>query len=86
MSALSSSRNFGESLVWLGIGMLLVGIIYHVAFMRELRVQRQQMRDAGLLHAQSGFPPSLTLIVAILLLMLGLGVVIGLQFKAGPFG
>jgi len=82
----ASSRNFGEALVWLGIGMLLVGIFYHLAFMKELRLQREQMREAGLIHAQSGFPPSLTLIVAIVLLILGLGVIIGLQFKMGPFG
>ena len=57
-------RHFGEALVWLGITMLVVGMGYHIAFMVELRRQRQQMKHDGLIHAESRFPSSLTLIVA----------------------
>src|SRR5262245_28744953 len=39
----NAPRHFGEALVLLGIGMLLLGIGYQFAFMRELRRQREQM-------------------------------------------
>jgi putative membrane protein len=42
------------------------------------------MRSAGLIHAQSGFPISLTLIVAVSLLLIGLLAVVGMVFDAGP--
>src|SRR5882672_8483175 len=35
-----SPRNFGETLVYLGIGMLVVGIGYHITFMVGLRRER----------------------------------------------
>jgi putative membrane protein len=68
----SAPRHFGISLVLLGIAMLVLGIWYHVAFMLELRRHRQQFKLDGLIHAESGFPPSMVLIVAILLLVIGL--------------
>lgn len=66
------SRNFGVSLIYLGIVMLVVGIIYHIRFMLALRDERQRMAKAGLIHAESGFPVSMTLIVAILLFGIGI--------------
>ena len=50
------ARNFGVTLVLLGIAMLAIGIVYHVQFMRGLRAQRNVMAADGLIHAQSGFP------------------------------
>jgi len=47
---------FGEALVALGIGMLVLGLVYQFAFMRELRRQREQMRLDGLIHAETNFP------------------------------
>src|SRR5262245_19913869 len=58
----NAARNFGQTLVWLGIAMLVVGIVYHLQFMRALRHERQSMKTAGLIHAESPFPPSMTLI------------------------
>jgi putative membrane protein len=52
--------------------MLVSGIIYHLAFMRGLRNLRAQLVAEGLVHGQSHFPVSMTLIVALLLLLLGL--------------
>jgi putative membrane protein len=66
------ARHFGAALVLLGIGMLILGVIYHVMFMLALRVQRRKMHDLQLIYAESGFPASLTLIVAVLLLLLGI--------------
>ncbi len=78
-------RNFGEALVLLGITMLLLGIGYHVKFMLELRRQRKLMADAGLLHEDVRFPVSLTLVVAVLLLALGLFAIVSMVFNVGPF-
>ena len=80
-----SARNFGVTLVLLGIVMLILGIIYHIMFMLGLREQREQMKAAGLLHAQSGFPTSLTLIVAVALLIIGLVAITSMVLQVGPF-
>lgn len=79
-------RNFGIALVLLGIVMLVVGIIYHLQFMTGLRSERNAMHQEGLIHAQSRFPPSMILVAAILLLVIGLVAIISMVFQAGPFG
>jgi len=60
----AAPRNFGIALVALGIVMLVIGIAYHIQFMLVLRRQREAMRELGLVHAESVFPPSLTLMTA----------------------
>jgi len=82
----AAAGNFGIALVLLGIAMLLVGIGYHVAFMAGLRREREQIKRDGLVHAESHFPLSLTLLVAVLLLMIGLLAIVSMVFKVGPFG
>jgi inner membrane protein YidH len=81
-----TAKNFGFSLVALGVIMLVIGIWYHIRFMLGLRARRHEMTNAGLIHAQSEYPISLTLIVAMLLLMIGLLAVVGIVFEAGPLG
>jgi putative membrane protein len=81
-----SARNFGETLVFLGIAMLVFGIGYHVAFMMGLRKERDAMKAAGLIHAQSAYPPSMTLIVAILLLGIGIFAIYSMITGSGPLG
>jgi putative membrane protein len=66
--------------------MLIVGIGYHVAFMLGLRQMREAMKADGLVHAESHFPVSLTLTVALLLLAIGFAAIISMVFHAGPFG
>jgi putative membrane protein len=78
-----AGRNFGLALVILGVGMVLLGIIYHLQFMYRLRLQRVEMISEGLIHGQSRFPVSLTLIIAILLLGLGLMAFVGMVFNVG---
>ncbi|HEX6041528.1 DUF202 domain-containing protein [Longimicrobium sp.] len=80
------ARNFGVALVLLGIVMLVIGIGYHAAFMSELRRERERMKLETLIHAESGFPVSMTLIVALLLLAVGLLAILSMVFRAGPFG
>jgi putative membrane protein len=83
--AAGSARNFGVSLVLLGIGMLILGIIYHLMFMLGLRGQRESMKAEGLIFAQSQFPPSLTLIVAVILLMIGVAAAVSMLLRVGPY-
>ena len=66
-----TARTFGELLVFLGIGMLVIGIAYHVAFMAGLRRERERLRADGLIHAESQYPVSFTLLTAIALLAIG---------------
>jgi putative membrane protein len=80
------ARHFGIALVSLGILMLIGGIGYHVQFMIELRKERARMRDDDLIHGESTFPVSLTLMTAILLLLLGVAAIASMLFNAGPLG
>jgi inner membrane protein YidH len=82
----AAPRRFGEALVFLGIAMLVLGIGYHIAFMIELRKRREQLKRDGLVHAESGFPASLTLIIAIALLAVGVFAGMSMTLNAGPFG
>ena len=79
-------RNFGMALVLLGITMLVLGIIYHGRFMLGLRRERQKMKADELIHGESQFPVSMTLIVALLLLLVGLLAIVSMVFSVGPFG
>ena len=77
-------RRFGEALVFLGLAMLILGIGFHVAFMLELRRRRKLLKTDGLIHAESTFPVSLTLLVAIALLVIGLVAAFSMAFDVGP--
>ena len=75
---------FGLALVVLGSTMLVLGIGYHVMFMLELRRERARMKADGLVHGESRFPVSMTLIVAVLLLALGIAAIASMVFSVGP--
>jgi len=79
-----AARNFGVALVLLGSAMLVLGIVYHVTFMLELRKTRENLTSTGLIHGQSEFPISLTLLTAVLLLALGLSAISSMVFGFGP--
>lgn len=78
-------RDFGITLVGLGIAMLVFGIIYHVQFMLGLRHERRAMTAAGLIHGESRFPASMVLLTAIILLLIGIAAIVAMVFQAGPF-
>jgi putative membrane protein len=78
-------RNFGVALVYLGVGILIIGIVYHVQFMLGVRRMRTKMISENLMHAQGGFPLSFTVIAAIALLLIGLAAIGSLSFHVGPF-
>lgn len=86
VSTAHSTRAFGLTLVWIGIGMLALGILFHVQFMIGLRHERSKMKEEGLIHAESHFPVSLTLLTAIALLILGIAAIVSMTFRTGPFG
>jgi putative membrane protein len=79
-------RNFGLALVFLGVALLTLGIVYHVKFMLDLRRQRDALAGDGLVHAERPFPVSVTLIIAGLLLAIGLFAIVSMVFGVGPFG
>jgi len=81
-----AARNFGITLVFIGIGLLLIGIVYHVQFMRGLRRTRTEMRAGTLIHGESGFPVSFSLVTALALLALGLFAVVSMMWRIGPMG
>jgi len=81
-----AARNFGQALVLLGTLMLGLGIVYHLQFMVGLRRERAQMKADGLIHGESAFPVSLTLITAVALLAIGLFALASTVFGIGPFG
>lgn len=76
------ARNFALSLVLLGVLMLSLGIVYHAWFMLGLRKTRKSLIDEGLVHGESHFPASLTLIVAVLLLLIGVVAVASMISRA----
>jgi putative membrane protein len=82
----AAARNFGLALVLIGTLMLLLGIVYHLQFMAGLRHERAQMKTDGLIHGESAFPVSMTLIVAIALLAIGVFAIASMVFSIGPFG
>jgi putative membrane protein len=43
------------------------------------------MTAAGLVHGESKFPPSLTLITAMILLLIGIAAIVSMIFQVGPF-
>ena len=79
-------RNFGVALVGLGIALLVLGIVYHLHYMRSLRNERDAMLAAGLIHAESPYPISATLVVAVLMLILGILAIVSMTANIGPFG
>jgi putative membrane protein len=44
------------------------------------------MSHDGLIHAESRFPPSLTLVTAVILLAIGVFAIISMLYRVGPFG
>jgi uncharacterized membrane protein YidH (DUF202 family) len=80
-----AARNFGLALVYLGVAMVVVGIIYHLQFMWGLRRERRAMRAEGLIHSQSVFPVSFTLLIALALLFVGIAAIASVTLNIGPF-
>jgi putative membrane protein len=84
-AGLHAPRNFSLALIWLGVGALVLGMAYHLFFMRGLREQRAEMTEQGLIHGESTFPISHTFIIALCLLLVGVMAIASIGFGVGPF-
>lgn len=71
-------RNFGLALILLGIGMLIIGIWYHIRFMNQVRKERIAVQKQVSLPQGDTFPISLSLITAALLVLISLVAVISM--------
>jgi len=80
-----AARNFGAALLALGVAVLLLGIVSHLRVTLGLRGLRDELTADGLIHVQSAYPISATLIAAALLLLLGVVAIISMVFSVGPF-
>src|SRR5262245_52776534 len=76
--------HFGLALVTLGVAFLALGIVMHARYLTELRRMRAAMASQQLIHADSPYPRSLTLLIALLLLLLGFVAIIGMMARLGP--
>jgi len=71
----SAARNFGAALIVLGIIVILGGIWRHVSFAEELRKRRAQIEaETGDTDAIA-YPVSISLVVAVLLVLVGFGAI-----------
>lgn len=82
----NAPRNFGLSLILLGMLILLGGIWRHIQFANELRRRRAELIESGLIHGQSAYPLSVTLIVAMGLLGVGCVAALNIIFGLTLFG
>jgi putative membrane protein len=82
--SVSDAKNFGMTLVLLGVGMLVLGISGHARFMWHLRKMRSELAEAGLIQAEDVFPVSTTLVIATALLIAGIVAFVDMLGRAVP--
>ena len=79
-------RNVGLSLIALGVLLLVLGLINHVASSNRLRARHERLRQLGLLrHAEPPGPSTIT-VIALLLLLLGILAFASIVFRPGLLG
>ena len=64
--------------------LLAGGIAYHVSYMVQLRRERALLAQEQLIHAETSYPYSLSLMTALVLFVLGIVALVGVGFGAGP--
>jgi len=67
-------RNLGRVMVLMGVLLLVPAIIQHWQFLRGLNAR-----------AHRKFPPSLALITAVIIQLIGIGAMLSMFFRLGPF-
>lgn len=82
----AAPRNFGLTLIVLGVLLLVGGIVNHLRFALELRHTRGMMTHEGLIHGESRFPVSITFLTALALLVVGVAAAVSIIFKLSLFG
>jgi putative membrane protein len=79
-------RNFGLTLILLGVGLLVFGIAGHAKFRNELSLRRERLHTLRLLRREKVFRANSTYILAFLLLIVGIGAAARIIFSSGIFG
>ena len=79
------ARNFGLSLVALGVGLLATGLVVHRTRYRALRRQINDMHRRRLLAEDCPRKQAPVAILALILLIAGLLVMAGILIRIGPF-
>lgn len=80
------ARNFGLSLVAMGIGLITVGLLGHRKRLAELCDKMDELHHNKLLSEACPRRRSPVAVVALLLLLSGLFVMLGILVRIGPFG
>lgn len=82
----AAPRNFGLTLILLGVLLLVGGIVNHARFALELRRTRAMMTTEGLIYGESRYPVSITFLTALALLVVGVAAGASIVFKFALFG
>jgi inner membrane protein YidH len=78
-------RRFGLALIVLGVIMLTLGILNHRHETLDRRRRRQSLFDEGLIHHVEARRLNSAMVVAILLLLVGIGAIFRVGLSFGPF-
>ena len=79
------ARNFGLTLILLGIAALSLGIANHYALVRRLRRRRDRLLLLGFLRDTDIQPVTMIAVIAVLLLLIGIAAIASIAFRTGPF-
>jgi len=80
------ARNFGLSLVAMGIGLVTIGLVGHRRRFTSLRAKMDDLFRRNLLLEGCPYRKSPIDVLALLLLLSGLLVMLGILVRVGPFG
>jgi putative membrane protein len=81
----SPARNFGITLVVLGIALLVVSLFNHRQLARDHRRRRDDLHAKQLLQHASSYQTSPTAVVSVMLLVAALLVTLGIVARVGPY-
>ena len=76
-----AARNLGLALLMLGIVLLIMGILSHLNFGRELTLRRERLYNAHLLHRAIQYRATPTFVVAAALLFIGLAALASIAWR-----
>jgi putative membrane protein len=80
------ARNFGLSLVAIGVGLVTIALVGHQRGSRKIRMQMDDLHQRHLLLEGGQAPRAPIALIALLLLLSGLLVILGIVVRIGPFG
>ncbi len=76
---------FGSALIVLGVVLLTLGILNHRHETLDRRSRRQRLFEQGLVHNVEARRLNSAMVVAILLLLVGIGAIFRVGLSVGPF-